>query len=406
MKTASRRIWNKRRRAMHKFKLETEELEQYFLELMDGRRRQWYDRAMCGLLFFASRCYRMGAQFRLWMYDKRVIRPHALGCLVVSIGNLSCGGTGKTPVVEVFARSLSSQGRKVAILSRGYRSKKRSLWSKMIQMFRTKKIEVPPKIVSDGHNLQLNSEDAGDEPYMLASNLRDVAVLVDKDRVKSGIYAIDHFNTDVIILDDGFQYLMLRPHINIVLVDSTDPFGNGHVLPRGILREPIKNIRRADYIFLTKSDGSHKLEHLKRFIRRHTRRAEIIECCHKPQHLVKLFSSGEKEPLEMLKGRRVAALSAIARPESFEGFLKQLGSELVLTDHYADHHRYTQQELIDFVNQAKEAGAEMIVTTEKDAVRMPRLDRCDVPIYYLRIQIDILSGRESFDQCISRICFM
>ena len=391
---------------MHKFKLETEELEQYFLELMDGRRRQWYDRAMCGLLFFASRCYRMGTQFRLWMYDKRVIRPHALGCLVVSIGNLSCGGTGKTPVVEVFARSLSSQGRKVAILSRGYRSKKRSMWSKMIQMFRTQKIEVPPKVVSDGHNLLLNSEYAGDEPYMLASNLRDVAVLVDKDRVKSGIYAIDHYNTDVIILDDGFQYRMLRPHINIGLVDSTDPFGNGHVLPRGILREPIKNIRRADYIFLTKSDGSHKLEHLKRFIRRHTKRAEIIECCHKPQHLVKLFSSGEKEPLEKLKGRRVAALSAIARPESFEGFLEQLGSELVLADHYADHHRYTQQELIDFVNQAKEAGAEMIVTTEKDAVRMPRLDRCDVPIYYLRIQIDILSGRESFDQCISRICFM
>ena len=391
---------------MHKFKFETEELEQYFLELMDGRRRKWYDRAMCGVLFFASRCYRMGAQFRLWMYDKRVIRPHALGCLVVSIGNLSCGGTGKTPVVEVFARSLSNQGRKVAILSRGYRSKKRSLWSKIMQMFRSQKIEVPPKVVSDGKNLLLNSEYAGDEPYMLASNLRDVAVLVDKDRVKSGIYAIDHFNTDVIILDDGFQYLMLRPHINIVLVDSTDPFGNGHVLPRGTLREPIKNIRRADYIFLTKSDGSHKLEHLKRFIRRHTKRAEIIECCHKPQHLVRLFSSGETEPLEKLRNLRVAALSAIAKPESFEGFLRQLGAELILADHYADHHRYTQQELIDFVNQAKAAGAEMIVTTEKDAVRMPRLDRCDVPIYFLRIQIDILSGRESFDQCISRICFM
>ena len=391
---------------MHRFKLETEELEQYFLELMDGRRRRWYDRAMCGLLFFASRCYLLGTQFRLWLYDNRVIRPHALGCLVVSIGNLSCGGTGKTPVVEVFARSLSSKGRRVAILSRGYRSKKRSLWTKMIQMFRSQKIEVPPKVVSDGRDLLLNSEYAGDEPYMLASNLRDVAVLVDKDRVKSGGYAIDRFHTDVIILDDGFQYLMLRPHINIVLVDSTDPFGNGHVLPRGILREPIQNIRRADYIFLTKSDGSHKIEHLKRFIRRHTKRAEIIECCHKPQYLVKLFSGGEKEPLSKLKGLRVAALSAIARPESFEGFLRQLGAELILADHYADHHRYTQQELIDFVNQAKEAGAEMIVTTEKDAVRMPRLDRCDVPIYFLRIQIDILSGRENFDQCISRICFM
>ncbi len=340
------------------------------------------------------------------MYDKRVIRNHALGCLVVSIGNLSCGGTGKTPVVEVFARTLSSQGRRVAILSRGYRSKKRSLGYKLMHMFQSQKIEIPPKVVSDGKDLLLESDYAGDEPYMLASNLRDVAVLVDKDRVKSGIYAVDRYQTDVIILDDGFQYLMLKPHINIVLVDSTDPFGNGHVLPRGILREPIKNIRRADYIFLTKSDGSHKLRHLKNFLRRHTRRAEIIECTHRPQYLVELFSGGRREPLEKLKGAKVAALSAIAAPASFEGFLEQLGAELVLRDHYADHHRYTQQEIIDFVNQAKAAGAEFIVTTEKDAVRIPKLERCDVPIYYLRIQIDILSGQESFDQCISRICFM
>ena len=240
---------------------------------------------------------------------------------------------------------------------------------------------------------------------MLASNLPGVAVVVDKDRVKSGIYAIDHFHSDVIILDDGFQYLMLKPHINIALVDSTAPFGNGHVLPRGTLREPIKNIRRADYVFLTKSDGSHKINHLKRFIRRHTLRAEIIECCHRPRHLVKLFSR-EIEPLDKLKSRKVAALSAIANPKSFENFLEDFGAELVLRDHYADHHRYTQQEIIDFINEAKAAGADMIVTTEKDAVRVPRIDRCDVPIYFLRIEIDILSGQESFDQCISRICFM
>ncbi len=392
---------------MHsRFKFKAEDFEQYFLDLMAGRRRNWYDLALTDLLFIASRFYRMAIQFRIWMYDKRVIRNHALGCLVVSIGNLSCGGTGKTPVVEVFARTLSAKGRRVAILSRGYRSKKRSLGSKLMHMFRSQKIEVPPKVVSDGKDLLLESDYAGDEPYMLASNLRDVAVLVDKDRVKSGLFAVERYHTDVIILDDGFQYLMLKPHINIVLVDSTDPFGNGHTLPRGILREPIKNIRRADYIFLTKSDGSHKLRHLKNFLRRHTRRAEIIECCHRPQHLVKLFSNRETEPLSKLAGARVAALSAIAVPAGFERFLEQLGATLVLRDHYADHHRYTQQEIIDFVNQAKAAGADFIVTTEKDAVRIPKLERCDVPLYYLRIQIDILSGKESFDQCISRICFM
>ena len=390
---------------MHKFEFKTEYLEQYFLELISGKRKAWYDKVLIQLLFVASRFYRMAIQFRNWMYDKRVIRHHALGCLVVSIGNVSCGGTGKTPVVEVFARTLSSMGRNVAILSRGYRSKKLSFKEKLRQRLSGRKIDLPPKVVSDGKNLLLNSEFAGDEPFMLASNLRDVAVVVDKDRVKSGIYAIKNFKTDVIILDDGFQYLMLKPHINIVLVDSTDPFGNGHVLPRGTLREPIKNIRRADYIFLTKSDGTHKIQHLKRFIRRCTRRAEIIECCHKPKYIIAM-ADGKQHELSFLNGKKVAALSAIAKPASFEAFLEQLGADLVCRDHYADHHRYTQQEIIDFINQAKASGAEIIVTTEKDAVRIPRIDRCDVPLYYLRIQIDIISGQESFDECISRICFM
>ncbi len=389
-----------------KFSLKFENFEQYFVELLKGRRHEWYDRAFLMVLFVASRFYRTAVQFRIWLYDKRFIRNHALGCLVVSIGNLSCGGTGKTPVVEVFAKTLSSKGRKVAILSRGYRSKKRSTWDKLKHMFDNQKIEIPPKVVSDGQNLLLDSAYAGDEPYMLASNLKDVAVLVDKDRVKSGLYAIDKFGTDVLILDDGFQYLMLKQHINIALVDTTDPFGNGNVLPRGMLREPIKNIRRADYIFLSKSDGHHKLKHLKSFIKRHNPRAEIIECTHRPKYLEKVYHRGEREPLSMLKGAKVAALSAIACPAGFEGFLESLGANLVARESYADHHRYTQQEIIDFINVAKAAGADYIVTTEKDAVRIPKLDRRDVQMYFLRVEIDILSGQESFDQCISRICFL
>ena len=241
---------------------------------------------------------------------------------------------------------------------------------------------------------------------MLASNLKNVAVLVDKDRVKSGLYAIDEFGTDVLILDDGFQYLRLKAHINIVLVDSTAPFDNHHVLPRGLMREPIEHILRADYVFLTKSDGSPRLRHLKDFIRKHNHRAEIIECCHKPQYLEEVFDRGHRHPLESLKGLKIASISAIANPASFEGFLEDLGGILVLKRHFADHHRYRQQELIDFINDAKAAGAELIVTTEKDAVRMPRLDRRDIDIQFLRVEIDILSGQENFDQCISRICFV
>ena len=332
-----------------------ENLEQYFIEIIQEKRRGSFDRITYGFLFMASRFYRRAVQFRLWLYENRVIRNHSIGCLVVSIGNLTCGGTGKTPVVEIFAKTLSRKGRRVAVLSRGY---------------------------------------------------RNVVVLVDKDRVKSGLYAIEEYQTDTLILDDGFQYLGLRPHLNILLVDSTCPFGNHHVLPRGLLREPIKNIRRADYIFLTKSDASPRLRHLKDFMRRHNRRAEIIECCHRPKYLEDVFDRGVRFPLAMLNGLKIASLSAIANPASFNAFLTQHGGRIVLERHFADHHRYSQQEMIDFVNSAKAAGAEYILTTEKDAVRMPRLDRRDLPFLFLRIEIDILSGQENFDQCITRICFL
>ncbi len=384
-----------------------EHIEQYFIEIIRERRKAPLDSFVKGLLFIASRFYLRAINIRTWMYDTRIIRNRAIGCLVVSIGNLTCGGTGKTPIVEIFARTLSQKGRKVAVLSRGYRSRdKRSLFEKLKKRLFSQKMEVPPRVVSDGKNLLHDSITAGDEPYMLASNLKNVAVLVDKDRVKSGLYAIDEFGTDVLILDDGFQYLRLKAHINIVLVDSTAPFDNHHVLPRGLMREPIEHILRADYVFLTKSDGSPRLRHLKEFIRKHNHRAEIIECCHKPQYLEEVFDRGHRHPLETLKGLKIASISAIANPASFEGFLEDLGGNLVLKRHYADHHRYRQQELIDFINDAKAAGAKLIVTTEKDAVRMPRLDRRDIDIQFLRVEIDILSGQENFDQCISRICFV
>ncbi len=383
-----------------------ERIEQYFIEIFDEKRTGPFDQLVYGFLFLASRFYRSAVQSRIWMYENRVIRNHSIGCLVVSIGNLTCGGTGKTPVVEIFAKTLSKKGRRVAILSRGYRSRDRSFIDKLRHKFSSKKRVIPPRIVSDGKKLLLNSLTAGDEPYMLASNLKDVVVLVDKDRVKSGLYAIEHFQTDTLIMDDGFQYLNLKPHINILLVDATNPFGNHHVLPRGLLREPITNIQRADYVFLSKSNGSPSLQHLKDFIRKHNRRAEIIECCHKPQYLEDVFERGIRFPLNKLEGKKIASLSAIANPASFNGFLIQHGARIVMKRHFADHHRYSQQEMIDAINDAKDAGAEYILTTEKDAVRMPRLDRRDLPFLFLRIEIDILSGQESFDQCISRLCFL
>ena len=384
----------------------SEFIEQYFLEIIDERRYSRTDLLTRGLLFALSRAYRRAVQFRHWIYDKRIFRNKALGCLVVSIGNLTCGGTGKTPVVEVFAKTLSQKGRRVAVLSRGYRSKDRPFFEKLKEKISSKRHEVPPRVVSDGESLLLDSSSAGDEPYMLASNLEDVVVLVDKDRVKSGLFAISEFEADTLILDDGFQYLDLKPRLNIVLVDSTQPFHNHHVLPRGLLREPIKNIRRADYIFLTKSNGGKHLRHIKNFLRKHNRRAEIIECRHEPKYLENVYNKKEHKNLKHLKGKKIAALSGIANPKSFEEFLENFESQIVYHERFADHHRYSQQELINFINKSKNADADMIVTTEKDAVRFPRLDRRDIPIFFMRVEIGIISGQENFDQCISRICFL
>ena len=228
-------------------------------------------------------------------------------------------------------------------------------------------------------------------------------VLVDKNRVKSGRYAVNKMGCDTLVLDDGFQYMALKHRVEIVLVDRTNPFSNGYMLPRGLLREPVKNIRRADFIFVTKSDGTG-IDELKGQLRELNGTAEIIECRHCPRYLQNVFSSEQKE-LDFLKGLSATALSGIAAPAGFEKELKQRGVRLVDRWRFVDHHRYTQQEIINIINDSKRLGAEAIITTEKDAVRFPRLDRCDVPIYFLRVDIEILSGEEDFHDCISRICF-
>jgi tetraacyldisaccharide 4'-kinase len=383
-----------------------ERAEAYVIGLLEGHdRKSNRDRLARAFLFLASRIYRSVVQLRLSLYSERIFRQHIPGCLVVSIGNLTVGGTGKTPVVEVFAKTLAQKGRKVAILSRGYRSKSQPFLEKMKQRIFRPEHEPPPRVVSDGRQLLLDSAMAGDEPYMLASNLPQVSVVVDKNRVKGSRYATRHLGCDTLVLDDGFQYLRLKPRLNILLVDSTNPFHNHHLLPRGFLREPVKNLRRADYVFLTKSNGGTQIKHLKRFVRRHNPRAEIIECTHKPKYLENVYT-GQRSPLELLRGMRISSISGIAVPESFENFLRELGATISHHERYVDHHRYRQQEIIDFLNASVDSGAEMALTTEKDAVRFPQLLRVDIPVVFLRVEIDILSGRETFNDCITRICFL
>ena len=357
-----------------------------------------------GVLFGLSKVFLIIVKGRRWLYEARIIRDHTLGVQVITVGNLTVGGTGKTPVVEKFARVLTDQGRKVAILSRGYRSKPPPLTQRWKNKLLLQDEVVPPRVVSDGKSLLLNSEDAGDEPYMLASNLKDVVVLTDKDRVKSGRYAIEQFGCDTLLLDDGFQYWKLAGRRrDIVLVDAQQPFGNEHLLPRGTLREPPEHIRRADTIFITKSDG--ETAGLRARIRKHNPSAGIIECVHWPLFFEDVFNPDQREQIGWLKGKKVATLSGIAQPESFEQSLLQQGADLVYTKRFADHHRFNQQEILNTINRAKKRRAEVILTTQKDAVRFPKIDRRDLPIFYMRVEIKILSGAKDFDDCVRKICF-
>jgi len=228
-------------------------------------------------------------------------------------------------------------------------------------------------------------------------------VLVDKDRVKAGRHAIRQYGVDTLVLDDGFQYLPLKGRLNLLLVDKTNPFGNENLLPRGILREPIEHLRRASYIFITKSDGEG-VDALRKRIRAYNPHADVIECTHKPQYL-KTIDDREEAPLSWMEGKKVAALSGIAVPESFEAFLVRFGAEIRYAERYLDHHRFSSRELKDFLDRAEAAGAEAVITTEKDAVRIdPHLETC-IPVYYLRLEIDILDGAQDFEEAVSRICF-
>jgi tetraacyldisaccharide 4'-kinase len=351
------------------------------------------------LLFPLSLIFLQIIKLRRFLYDRRIFTADILGCPVIVVGNLTVGGTGKTPVVEKIARALHERGRKVAILSRGYKSKNEPRW-KVWMRWLTHQQEPPPKIVSNGKVVMLNSEMAGDEPFMLAENLPGVVVLVDKDRVKAGRYAINRFGVNILILDDGFQYFPLHGHINLLLIDKSNPFGNRHLLPRGILREPIHQIGRASHILLTKADNSQD-DAIIDTVETHAPGVKIMQCTHFPRNLSTLDKK-EIRLINILDGSKILAFSGIAYPDSFEDFLSRNGATIVHRKQFVDHHRFLKNELERIFNIAIAKGAQIAVTTEKDAVRIPKDFETPIATYFLKIDIEITAGDEIFESIISK----
>lgn len=383
-----------------------EDIESFGIDVIMHNRRGLRAGALRVLLRGLSSIYGRIVALRLWLFRERFIHDHHLGVPVISVGNLTVGGTGKTPVVEMLAKALRDRGRRVAILSRGYKSKRQRkppLWRRLAAgLGLARKPRQPrPRVVSDYDRVRITDAWlAGDEPLMLARNCPGVPVIVDRDRVHGGRYAIQHLGADVLLLDDGLQYLRLKHRHDLVLVDRTAPWGTGHLLPRGTLREPPKNLKRASYIFLTKSDGDS--EEITAELRRHNPVADIIECRHRPVHLQNVHSA-EILPLSELRGRYVGALSGIAVPQSFENLLRKLGAKVDVYQRFTDHHRFHEREIRQFVERCLRRDVHFIITTEKDFVRLPRMTVTDVPFLFLRVEIEILRGRETFEKMVNLI---
>lgn len=378
-----------------------EEFEEWATEVVFGRAHGFRAFMLRCLLRFASFFFWLIVKLRLFLFRRRIKAVHYLGTFVVSVGNITAGGTGKTPVVELLSRTLAARGRKCAILTRGYKSHdldEPQVWLDS----KGRRVKHLPKIASDGVTRYLGPLYAGDEPFMLARNLDGVAVLVDKDRVKSGIFAIEQLGRNTLILDDGMQYMKLRHELDIVLVDCGFPFGTGSLLPRGTMREPRSSLKRASYIILTKSGGRDQSE-LIATIRRYNKVADIIVTNHAPSHLENLLT-GERLPLTWLKDKYVACMSGIARPESFEVLVEGQGAHVEIRRRYPDHCWFDQADIDTFVERCADRAMDAIITTEKDAVRFLDPKETEVPIYFLRIQIEIEQGQENWDKMIDRIC--
>lgn len=326
-------------------------------------------------LYILCLVYGIMVRILIFLYS---LKPYRLNCKVISVGNITLGGSGKTPLVEFIAEYLKQEGRRLAILSRGYKRKP-----------------------VDSRLSTADCKTMGDEPYMLYKNLKDIPVLVDADRIRAAKAAINEYGADTVILDDGFQQWKIRKDLEVVAIDATDPFGNRHLLPRGILRQPVSTLKMAHVLVITKTNLQPDIQDLRSFLEEINPDGLIVEAAHKPMGLYRIDDTSKSliSP-DTLKTKPVSLVSGIADPDSFEGIIQSLGINIGLFFKFPDHHNYTCQEIERIILDSKNKGIDAIITTEKDAVRIDsvlhppqsvgaRFLPCAFDFYVLRIKIEI-----------------
>ncbi|HQR06418.1 MAG TPA: tetraacyldisaccharide 4'-kinase [Gemmatales bacterium] len=340
-----------------------------WLSLVSGKRKGTLPTLQRTLLALASLPYCVFMQTRNRLYNAGFFKQHQASVPVIVVGNLTVGGTGKTPAVEYVARFFRTQDRQVALLSRGYGS----------------------------------AESRNDEALVLESNLDDVPHLQGADRVSLANTAIEELESDLLVLDDGFQHRRLKRDLDIVLVDATNPWGYGWCLPRGLLREPRSGLRRAGLILITRSDqvDHESLSRLLNEINRIAPNCIVAQCKHAP---LSLQNTVDELPVTRLTGRRIAAFCGIGNAAGFWKTLQSLGCSIIDQKSFPDHHQY-QREDVDMLQQwaAQLPADTWILTTQKDWVKL-RIDQLgDKPLWSLRIALEITQGRSAFESALLNV---
>lgn len=324
-------------------------------------------------LSLISLCYYFGAGFIKFLYRVGILRSYRPACKVISVGNITLGGTGKTPLVLALAKRLKDSGKRAVILSRGYKG----------------------------------DRGTSDEVELLKKRLPDVPVIVGRDRIKTARQAVESLGADVILLDDGFQHWRLKRDLDIVTLDINNPFGNGRMIPRGILREPLSSLKRADIFVLTKvgseGDSIAKAQGLKARLGVINADAAVFTSSYIPSRLTDI-AGGEEFGLSEIENKKIALVCAVGEPESFEETARSLGADIALRFFFMDHHKYTGEELGAIIKECGEKGIDIILTTEKD---VPKLDIGHGPlangakIKFLALGIEMKIDNE--ERCIGRL---
>ena len=327
-------------------------------------------------LVISSKIYHTIVEIRDLLYRNGIFREYKLDARVISVGNITWGGTGKTNLVLFLAEKLTSGNHKVAILIRGYKRKEKGTM-----------------IVQPGAK-DIPWQEVGDEAKLLASRLDSVPIIVGKDRVKSGRKAIDRYSADFLILDDGFQHRRLERDIDIVMLDSQDPFGNEKLIPAGKLREPLENIKRANVLVLNRAQSGHNKMELIHRLRKHNPIAPIVETEYAVEKIYELKDKNKTILPEEMKDKKILGFCGIGNPWGFKRTLEDLGAKILEFIVFPDHYAYREKDMRKIEKGAQDKGVEFILTTEKDNMRLFPTSKISSPIYIVRIQTKIISGEK------------